>query len=158
MYQKIAAAAGTAVAIVGVGTAALATSGSAPTTSGSSQHQSQGKHDGKHHLKALLRRTLHGEVTTKGADGYVTHSAVRGAVTAISSLSITVKAVDGFTETFTLTKDTRIRERTPGQRGAKPATVSNVKSGDRVVVVGKAPEHATAAPEARVVIDGLPKR
>jgi hypothetical protein len=158
MYQKIAAAAGTAVAVVGVGTAALATSGPDPTTSGSGQQQSQGTHHGKHHLKALLRRTLHGQVTTKNKDGYVTHSAVRGAVMALSPTSITVKAVDGFSETFTLTKDTRVRQRTPGQHGAKPGTVSDVKSGDQVVVIGKAPEHATAAPTARVVIDGLRKK
>jgi hypothetical protein len=157
MYKKIAAVAGTAAAIVGVGTAALATSGSDPTTSGSGRagHHSQGAH--RRHLKAFLRHTVHGEVTTKNKDGYITHSAVRGTVTALSPSSITVKALDGFSETFTLTKDTKVRERTPGQHGATTGVVSDVKSGDRVAVVGKAPEHATAAPTAQVVIDGLRK-
>ncbi len=158
MYRKILATAGTAVAIVGVASAALATSGSGTsTTSGTAQagSRSGAQHHRRHELHAILRHVLHGEVTTKGADGYVTHSGVRGAVTAVSPTSITVKSVDGFTETFTLNADTKVRERTPGQHGATSGSVSDVKQGDQVAVLGKAPEHSTAAPVARVVIDGL---
>ena len=158
MYRKIFATAGTAVAIVGVATAALATSGSDPSTTSGTGHasgQSGSHHNRRHELHAILRHVLHGEVTTKGRDGYVTHSGVRGAVTAVSPTSITVKAVDGYTETFTLSADTKVRERTPGRRGATSGTVSDVKQGDQVAVLGKAPEHSSAPPVARVVIDGL---
>jgi hypothetical protein len=153
MYRKIFATAGTAVAIVGVATAALATSGSDPSnTSGT------GRASGQSELHAILRHALHGQVTTGSQDGYVTHSGVRGMVTAVSPTSITVKAVDGYTETFTLGPDTKARERTPGQRGATSGSVSDVKRGDQVAVLGKAPEHSSAAPIARVVIDGLRKK
>lgn len=157
MFGKIFATAGTAVAIVGVGTAALATSGSDPSTTAGTGH-ANGRSDAHHHrheLHAILRHVLHGEVTTKGQDGFVTHSGVRGAVTAISPTSISVRSTDGFAETFTLTHDTKVRERTPGQHGATTGALSDVKQGDQVAVLGKAPEHSSAAPVARVVIDGL---
>lgn len=159
MYPKILAAAGTAAAVLGIGTAALAGTSGNPTPPGSgsasgraAQHAHQGH---RHQLHRLLRHVLHGAVTTKGADGYVTHSAVRGSVTAVSPTSITVKAADGFTETFALGADTRVRERTAGTSGAKSGTVSDVKSGDAVAVIGKAPEHSSADPLARVIVDGL---
>jgi hypothetical protein len=158
MYHKILATAGTAVAIVGVASAALATSGSDPsTTSGTGRtgSQSGAEHHRHHELHAILRHVMHGEVTTKGPGGYVTHSGVRGAVTAVSSTSITVKSVDGYTATFTLNPDTKVRERTAGRHGATSGSVSAVKPGDQVAVLGKAPEHSSAPPVARVVIDGL---
>ncbi|MGH8860842.1 MAG: hypothetical protein ACRDVG_06340 [Jatrophihabitantaceae bacterium] len=156
---KIAVAGATAAAIVGVGTVALATSGPDPTAgAGSSTSQHGGKHHGEHALRRALRHALHGSVTTKGKDGYVTHSAVRGTVSALSATSITVKATDGFTESFTLTKDTKVRERVPNApRGSRtsPGTMSQVKSGDQVAVLGKAPEKSTTAPTATVILDGL---
>ncbi len=161
MYRKIFAVAGTAVAIVGVATAALATSGSDPSSTSGTGHasgHSGSHHNRRHELHAILRHVLHGEVTTKGPDGYITHSGVRGAVTAISATSITVKAVDGYTETFTLGPTTKVRERTPGQHGATSGSVSDVKQGDQVAVLGKGPEHSSAPPVARVVIDGLRKK
>jgi hypothetical protein len=154
MYRKIAVAGATAAAIVGVGATALAASGpgsSAGTgTTASKQHN-------RHALGALLRRVQHAEVITKGKDGFVTHSAVRGAVTAISPTSITVKAEDGFTKTFTLNGDTKVRERTAGRRRGVAGKLADVRSGDEVAVLGKAPERSSANPVARVVVDGVPK-
>jgi hypothetical protein len=154
MYRKIALAGATAAAIIGVGATALAASG---TTSGAGTGSSPTHHGHRHALRALLRHVQHAEVTTKGKDGFVTHSAVRGAVSSVSPTSITVKAADGYMKTFTINGTTKVRERTAGQRGGTAGKIADVKSGDEVAVMGKAPEGSTAAPVARVVIDGVPK-
>ena len=154
MFGKIALAGATAAAIVGVGATALAASG---TESSAGSGTTAARQDHRHALRALLRHVQHAEVTTKGKDGFVTHTAVRGAVTSVSPTSITVKAADGYTKTFTVNGDTKVRERTPGQGRGTAGAIADVKSGDEVAVVGKAPERSTAAPVARVVVDGVPK-
>lgn len=170
MYRKIAVVGATAAAVVGVGTAALATtgststagSGSAPTVTTVSTTAPTGGsgaagHHRRHAVIAALRHGLHAQLTTHGRNGYVVHSAVRGEVTAVSPSSITVKASDGFTETFTLAKGTRVRERVPGQGKGKPGTIGDVRNGHIVAVVGRAPEGSTQPPTATVVIDGVKK-
>lgn len=157
MYRKIAVAGATAVAIVGVGTAAMAASGSSGTPgsgSTSSPHQK-----GQHQRPAqTLRRGLHGELVTKGKDGYVVHSGIRGTVSSVSATAITVKAADGYSQTLTLTKQTKVRERPASGKGkGTKGTVSDVKSGDKVAVIGKKAEKAAGNAAAMFVIDGLRK-
>lgn len=152
MYRKIALVCAAAIAIVGVGTAALATAGSQTTTGNGKSHAAA-----KHNRHALLRHVLHGQLTTRGKAGYVTHSGIRGTVTAVNATSITVKAVDGFSQTYTITAGTRIRERTPGKGTGVAGTVSDLKSGDKVGVLGKAPEKSSAQPMATVVVERLAK-
>jgi hypothetical protein len=154
MYRKIAVAGATAAAIVGVGTAAMATSGSDSTVGSGSQ---QGSHQKQHARAALMRHLVHGQIVTHGKDGYVVHSGIRGTVGSVSATSITVKAADGFSQTFTLTKDTKVRERTAGQRKGSPGKIADLKSGDKVAVLGKAPEKSSANPSATIVVDGRQK-
>ena len=66
----------------------------------------------------------------KGKDGHpVTLVSIRGKVTAVGSASVTVKAEDGYTATFTATKDTKVH-------GADVDALSDVKVGATGVVVG----------------------
>jgi hypothetical protein len=84
----------------------------------------------KHRARAAITRGLHGQWVVKGKDGkYVTLVSVRGQVTAVGPASVTVKAEDGFTATFTTNADTKVR-------GAEAKTLADVKVGATGVVVG----------------------
>ncbi len=159
MYRKIAAAGATAVAIAGVGATALATSGTTATSgSGSpaaSAHPAAAAAWRHHHR--LLRHLVHGSVVTHGKRGYIAHSAIRGTAQAVSPTSITVKAADGYSATFTVTKQTKVRERTAGAGRGKPGSIGDVHTGDRVAVLGREPEKSTDDPTATVIVDGLRK-
>lgn len=96
----------------------------------------------RHHLL----RALHAEWVTMGKDGPVTHQAIRGDVTAVSPTSITVKAKDGVSLTFTIDTDTKVRERKAG-KGADSA-IGDVTVGAKALVAGV----GATAPEARWVI------
>lgn len=162
LYRKIAIVGATAAAIVGVGTAALATSGSSATSgSGTTKSGQANAHNKMHKMhkvrrQQLLRHLVHGEFVTHGKNGYVVHSGIRGTVSSVSATSLSVKASDGFTQTFTLSKDTKVRERpTSGKGRGTAGKVSDLKSGDKVAVLGKAPEKSSSKSSAVVVIDGI---
>jgi hypothetical protein len=157
MYSKVLIGGVTAAAIVGAGTAALALgdpSGPTPGKPAAHAPMHPGKHAGKHHGRhpgRLLRRVVHGEIVTITPDGFVTHQLIRGAVTDVTARSITVKAMDDTSETFTVTSATKVRSRANGK--ATDAAIGDVQDGDQVAVVGLgARDHATA----RRVID-LPR-
>lgn len=77
-----------------------------------------------------LGRGLHGEFVVKGKDGaYVTVVSVRGEVTAVSATSITIKAEDGFTATYAVTADTKVR-------GHDVDKIADVKVGDKGGAIG----------------------
>ena len=77
-----------------------------------------------------LGRGLHGEFVVKGKDGaYVTVVTVRGEVTAVSATSVTIKAEDGFTATYAITGDTKVR-------GHDVDKIADVEVGDRGGAVG----------------------
>jgi len=79
--------------------------------------------------RALIGRGMHGEWVVKGEDGKpVTLETIRGTVTAVGSSRLTVKAEDGFTETFATNSDTKVR-------GGADA-LGDVKVGARGAVVG----------------------
>lgn len=139
MWKKLAVGGGVVAAIVGIGTAAVATSGT--LTSGAPVSASSAAPNGTHPGKAFERglgRALHGTWVTrdKAGTGFVTHSAIRGSVTAVSSTSITVKAADNATETFTITKDTKVRERTAARGKGSAIDISKIATGDSVAVEG----------------------
>ena len=72
---------------------------------------------------------IHGTfVTPKQGGGYQTIDTQRGAVTAVSSTSISVKSDDGFTATYVVTADTVVDAQRDG--------IGSVKVGDKVAVVG----------------------
>ena len=156
MYRKILVGGVTAAAILGAGTAALATTGS-DTTSGTpaassssaapSSHAQAKNGKGKH---SPLRRAAHAKITVKTKKGYVTRDLINGTVTAVSSTSITVQAGDKTTETFVVGKTTKVVARAT-TKGAKPtaSSIAKVTKGQHVVVTGI----GTSKPVARRVVD-----
>ena len=143
MWKKIAIAGGVCVAVAAIGTAALATSGST-TTAGSAFSAKDG---GKHAAKAL-RHALHAQWVTQDKDkSFVTHDAIRGTVTAVSPTSITVSSLDKKSLTFAVNADTKVRIRANG-KGAK-GTITQVHTGDRVLVIGT----GTSALTAKGILD-----
>lgn len=148
MYRKILIGGVTAAAIVGTGGAALALSGSNPTSgtpvttaAATQQHPVQRLLRG--HKGKLLRRVAHGEVVVRGKDGFVTHDLIVGKVTAVSSDSITVKAADNTSETYAVGKDTKVRMRTIGSGGAA-SSIDKVATGDEALVAGTGTSTLTA--------------
>jgi hypothetical protein len=76
-----------------------------------------------------LSDALHGDfVASDGNGGYVTKRLQSGTVTAVSSTSITAKSADGHTTTFVISSSTSV------DNGVD--TISSVKAGDTVTVVG----------------------
>ena len=76
----------------------------------------------------LLRRALHGEVTLRGEK----HRVVvfqRGVVETVSATAVTVKSEDGFTASYLLNAETRVRKE------KHEATLSDIKPKDRVRVL-----------------------
>lgn len=139
MYRKSLIGGATAAAIVCAGGTALALSGSdTPSatsgTTGTTSATAGRQHHGLFGHGKLLRRLAHGEVVLRGKDGFVTHDVIAGTVTAVSSSAITVHAADGTSETFAVTKDTKVRVRSNGS-GA-PSSIDKVADGDHVFVAG----------------------
>jgi len=84
----------------------------------------------------------HAEWVTKGDNNtYVTHEAILGQVTAVSSTSITVKSTDGTSMTFAVTADTKVHQRQKGS--TTTPTIADIKTGQTVLVGGeKSPDLA----------------
>ena len=151
MWKKVLIVGATTAAIVGAGTAALAVTGdSSPSPSPSASSSSSAAHHPK--ARAALRRTLHGTFVTKagkGATGFVTHDAIRGAVTAVSPTSITVKAADGYTQTYAVTSSTVEHLKSDGKNKGTAGRISQVHVGDKVGVAGT----GASTPTATHIID-----
>ena len=96
-------------------------------------------------LRSRLLRAVHATWVTDGKAGPVTHQAIRGEVTAVSATSVTVKAKDGVSMTFTVGSDTKVRARV-ATKGAKAtdSSVSAVKVGQKALVVGVGATSPTA--------------
>ena len=89
--------------------------------------------------RAVIGRGMHGEFVVKGKDGKpVTLVTVRGQVTAVGATSVTVKAEDGFTATFAVNGDTKVR-------GAEAKAIGDVKVGATGAVVGVKSGNTTTA-------------
>ncbi|MEP7332701.1 MAG: hypothetical protein ABI692_11470 [Terracoccus sp.] len=89
-----------------------------------------------------LARALHATWVTKNKKGVVTHEAIRGAVTALTATSITVKAADGFSQTYAVGAGTKVLVRNlsatdQGGRRGTASSMSAVKAGARVLVIGQ---------------------
>jgi hypothetical protein len=91
----------------------------------------------------LLARALHGEVTLAGEEHQVI-AFQRGEVQKVSGTSVAVKSNDGFTETYALSSDTKVRE------NREKAKVSDIDTSDRVMVVALKDDSALSA--RRVII------
>jgi hypothetical protein len=151
MWKKILVAGSVGAAILGVGGVALAsTDGSSPspspTTSTSTTASGKvGAHAGrKAHRRDELRTALHGQITTRGKDGFVTHDGIRGTVTAVSTTSITVKAADGTVETYVIDGQTITHLKADGKQRGTAAEIAKVETGDSVGVLGTGTTTLTA--------------
>ena len=156
MLKKIVIAGSAAAVVLGAGTAALAISGSnSPSTpSSSSTATGTAKAKAGHAKRSELRRALHASWVTrdgKNSTSFVNHDAIRGQVTAVSATSITVKAADNVSETYAVNSSTKVRSRADGK--GKAGTISEVKSGDAVIVLGTGSGTLTASH----VLDGAKK-
>jgi hypothetical protein len=148
VWKKIAISGAVAGAILGSGAVALAASESptpgTPTPAAGSAKP--GAAAGKHPVaRALARHTLHGQFVTpaKGSTTeFVTHDVIRGAVTAVSATSITVKAADNTSETYVVNSSTKVRQRSNGKGAA--STIGAVHTGDDVEVIGTGTSTLTA--------------
>lgn len=155
MWKTIAIAGATAVVIGGAGTAAMAASGTpAPTTSTSPSSSASlnlantattvaDKTQGdKRKAVSRLRGAVHATWVSqnKKTRTFITHEAIRGQVTAVSATSITVKAADSVTETYVLNASTKVHSRAT----KAAASISDIKTGDRVLVAGTGTTTLTA--------------
>jgi hypothetical protein len=157
MLKKIVIAGSAAAVVLGAGTAALAASGSNSPSSTPSSSTAAGAGKAKaaaHAKRSELRRALHASWVTrdgKNSTSFVTHDAIRGQVTAVSATSITVKAADNVSETYAVNSSTKVHSRADGK--GKAGTISEVKSGDTVIVLGTGSGTLTATH----VLDGAKK-
>lgn len=141
LSRKVAAIAGGVAAVAVIGTAGVAAATAAPSPGGSapsaspsaspsapdSDKRERGDRRGRfgHHF-----RGLHGEWVVRGENGtFVTMVGARGEVTAVSAGSITIKAEDGFTASFVVNADTKVR-------GKDVDKIADVKVGDHGGAVG----------------------
>lgn len=155
MWKTIAIA-GTAVVVIGgAGTAAMAASGTPTPAASASPSSSASLNPGegpatdagktqarKRMAVSRLRGAVHATWVTRDKEtgAFTTHEAIRGQVTAVSATSITVKAADSVTETYVLNASTKVHSRTT----KAAASISDIKTGDRVLVAGTGTTTLTA--------------
>ncbi|HTI20153.1 MAG TPA: hypothetical protein VL652_04130 [Kutzneria sp.] len=117
----------------GVAYAVDSTPTSSPTASSApTPNKAKAKH------RPLLGRVAHGEVTLNGKNHKVV-DVQRGAVQTVSATSISVKSDDGFTATYTVNGDTKVR------KGGKQAAIGDVHTGDKVGIVATKADGALTA-------------
>jgi hypothetical protein len=146
MFKKIVIVGGASLAILGIGTAAFA---SAPAATGSPTAATAAPAAHKFHARHghAETRAIHGQWVTQHGTKLITHDEIRGAVTAVSSTSISVKAADGVTEKYVVGAGVKVHLKADGKGTA--GTISQVKVGDHVAVTGT----GTGPLTARRVLD-----
>jgi hypothetical protein len=134
--KTIAAAFGTVALAAGVGVGLAyadperAPAASPSATASPSPTDKADRKDKAHHIRrhpGLLRRALHGEATLGGEKRRVVVFQ-RGAVETVSETSLTVRSEDGFSGSYVLNTETRIR------KDKEQASRSDIKVKDRVRV------------------------
>lgn len=111
------------------------------TTNGKTATKDAKKADRKQHRRNLLKSALHGEATVGGVKKQHTIDFQRGTVTAVSTSSVSIKSVDGFTASYAIGTTTKVHKArgtatTTKTKGQPKATIAAVKVNDRVRVVG----------------------
>jgi len=109
---------------------------------------------GRHHHREPLRRAEHAQWVThdKKTNTNITHDEIRGTVTTVSATSISVKAADGTTETYSVSSATKVHAK--GDTKTSPGTISQVKTGDEAIVIGTGPTNFAAI---HILDRGAPK-
>ena len=148
MLKQIMIAGSAAAVVLGAGTAALAASGSSSSSSPAPSASAAATPAKAHKAKNELRRSLHATWVTRGKGGFVTHQAIRGSVTAVSASSITVRATDKVSQTYVIGSATKVHSRAAGKGATAP--ISDVHTGDKVLVVGTGTTSRTATQIADV--------
>lgn len=82
----------------------------------------------------VASRIEHGQFVVRGKSGAVTRDIIHGSVVAVSPSSITVRAADGTQQTYVVTAQTKVRERSNGKGAA--SSISAVAVGDQALVLG----------------------
>jgi hypothetical protein len=118
-------------AAFGVGAMALAPSDAATT------HPTVSHKTARHSL-ARHRNVIHGSWVTRNR---VHHEAIRGVVRTVNAQFVTVRAADGYTQTYRVGPDTRVRVLGDGHRGLDK--IGDVKVGDQALLVGVGNNQAT---------------
>ena len=106
--------------------------GHAPTPSPTAQPHRDGRHANVAFPGEFAQWTTFDAKTNTST----VHDGIRGQVSAVSATSITVKAANGTAQTFAVDANTAVR--------ARGGTISQVKVGDQVVVVGTGQGSLTA--------------
>ena len=96
---------------------------------------------------ALARHVLHGEFTVQTKKGTRVLDTELGTITSLTATSVTAKASDGYTQTWTLGSTTRVRA------GGSKGSVSDLKVGQTVRLLGPAVD-GTATVALAVVTAG----
>jgi hypothetical protein len=125
-------AATVAGAAVGAGTFALAPTQAATGSSSSSSS------DSSRTAVARSKNVIHGSWVTRNR---VHHESIRGVVRTVNSSFITVRALDGYTQTYHVTRTTKVRVLGDGHKGLDK--IGDVKVGDRALVAGVGNDQAT---------------
>lgn len=109
-------------------------SGTPSTQSGPKQqagNKQAGNKQGEHAKRSLLKRALHGEVTVGGKKQTRVLAFQRGSVEKVTPAAITVKSTDGFTATYVVNADTKVR------KDGEAAKTSDIGVGHKVRVVAR---------------------
>jgi hypothetical protein len=141
-------AAAVAVALTGGISATIAsadTPSPAPSASPSASPSTGAKDKAAKKHRTLQARALHGEVTLGGKKHRVVDFQ-RGAVEKVSGTSLTVRSADGFTATYVVDAQTKVR------KDKAQAAIADVRVGDKVRVV--APQEGSTSTAKRIVDRG----
>lgn len=125
------AAAGLAGVIAGTAGIASATTGTSSTTTPAAAQQTASSTPKKahaHHRRALAARALHGQFTVMRAGKPTVLDAQRGDLT-VNGTALTLKSKDGFTQIYTITPTTKVREK------GKSVPASSLTNGEKATVV-----------------------
>ncbi|HSU35050.1 MAG TPA: DUF5666 domain-containing protein [Propionibacteriaceae bacterium] len=119
------------------------TASASPSTTAKANPKERKERRGDHR-RGLMAKALHGEATLGGKQ----HRVVvfqRGPVEKISDTSLTVKSKDGFTASYALTPETKVRKK------KADLALSDLKVGDRVRVVATKDGAAVTANRIRAL-------
>ena len=156
-------ASGIGAVIISSGGAALAastSSGASPSPATSSTSTPSASKTGSTSVRSMIiavtrccgPRTRNGHPRQQDTNTTVTHDEIRGTVTAVSATSISVKAADGTNETYSVASTTKMHAK--GDTKTSPGTISQVKVGDRAIVIGTGSSTFAAI---RIIDHGAPK-
>jgi ribosomal protein S8E len=135
-----------AAGVIAICVTAVASAAGSPSPGPSSGSSADSKAQKGRGGDRLLRHALHGEFTVGKKDGSQTHVAViqRGEITTVdtNAKTLTMKSPDGFTRTYVVTSNTKIRSKGADEK------FTDLKAGERAMVTA---EQTGSSYTARVI-------